>query len=229
MKTWIRQNWKLKLIALALALLSWISINGFINDQRVITDVPVEIRVRADRVIETADVSTVNVTLRGTRDDVRRLSRLDVSAVVDLTDDDRIGELRLPLTTRAIRFPSHVQLADVSPQLVNVRMDELSQREVRVKDTITGEPMQGFRVDRAFVSPPRIRVRGPKTYVDGLTVINTQSLDVTGRRSSYRERVEIETPPGRAITVEPRWVDVDVRIVEAPVTNTPPSAVISPP
>lgn len=216
MKEWFLHNWQLKALALVLATLTWVFVKGITNDHRTITDIPLEIRVGSGRVLEYATVSHVNVTISGTRDDIRRLSRLEIVAMVDLTDQNRIGEWKIPLGSAVIRHPEHVRLTDVSPSHVTVRIDDLAQREVRVNPTIVGELASGFRLDRAFVSPQRVRVQGPKTYVDGLQILNTQPVDLAGRRSSFRDRVAVETPPGQSVTVDPRWVDVDLRIIEAP-------------
>lgn len=217
MKRWLQHNGKLKLLALALACFTWGFVNGITNDQRLISDIPLTISVAPNQVLETQSVSRINLTVKGTRDDVRRLSRIEISATINLTDQNRTGEWNVPITPQVISgLPTYVQIAEISPEFVTIRVDDLALHEVPVKESLVGELAAGFRVDRAFVSPRRVNIRGPKTYVDGLQIINTKPIEVTGRRSSFRDRTEVETPPGRGVTVEPRWVDVDVRITEAP-------------
>jgi hypothetical protein len=55
-------------------------------------------------------------------------------------------------------------------------------------------------------------VKGPKALLDSMTGITTLPIDVTGRRTSFRERVELTPlafPEGLA---QRHWVEVDVRI-----------------
>ena len=52
----------------------------------------------------------------------------------------------------------------------------------------------------------------PKTLLNGMVNITTLPIDVTGRRTSFRERVELTPlafPEGLA---QRHWVEVDVRI-----------------
>jgi hypothetical protein len=67
-------------------------------------------------------------------------------------------------------------------------------------------------VERVITQPETVKVKGPKTLLSGMANISTLPIDVTGRRTSFRERVELTPlafPEGLA---QRHWVEVDVRI-----------------
>jgi len=67
-------------------------------------------------------------------------------------------------------------------------------------------------IERVLTQPASVKVKGPKTLLNGMTNITTLPIDVTGRRTSFRERVELTPlafPEGPA---QRHWVEVDVRI-----------------
>jgi YbbR domain-containing protein len=215
---WLRHNWQLKLVALGLASLTWMFVRGITSGQRTIREIPLEIRVRPGMVLEHASASTVDITLRGAHDAIRQVSRLDVLAILDLTGDARTGEWTTRLGSGAIRVPEGVQVADVQPSQIRVRVDELVEKEMNVHPRLVGEVAQGFAIERVIVRPRTVRVTGPRALLENLPSVETLPIDVTGRRASFRERVEIEPLEFGNGVGQRRAVEVDVRIVEA----TPP-------
>ena len=214
---WLASNSGLKLISLVLATAVWFFVKNVTSDWRVIQGVPLEIKVKPDLTVLQTSVSTLNVTVRGTREDVRQASRQDLSAVVDLTHDDRTGEMTIKLGPRSIRHSRRVQIADVEPSEVVVNIDQLVEREVPVRPQFTGELPSSVVVERVLTAPDSVKLKGPKTVLDTLTSVATLPIDLTGRRTSFRERVEVAPlpfGPGQR-----HWVEVDVRIGLAPVDS----------
>jgi len=81
-----------------------------------------------------------------------------------------------------------------------------------VQPQFAGELPPNLSMERVVVQPETVRERGPKTLLNGMTSVSTLPIDVTGRRTSFRERVELAPlafPEGLA---QRHWVEVDVRI-----------------
>jgi YbbR domain-containing protein len=173
---WISNNAGLKVVSLVLATFTWFFIQRITSDSRTINNVPLEVKAKSGlTVLQTSD-STVNVTVRGTPEDVRQVSQQDLSAVVDLTGD------------------------------------EMVERDLSVQPQFGGELPPNLSVERVVTQPESVKVKGPKTLLSGMANIATLPIDVTGRRTSFRERVELTPlafPEGLA---QRRWVEVDVRI-----------------
>ncbi|HUI08644.1 MAG TPA: CdaR family protein [Verrucomicrobiae bacterium] len=220
---WLRSNAGLKIIALVLAICTWSFVNHITSDSRTINGVPLEVRVKPGLSALRTSISTVNVTVRGTREDVRQVSRQDLSAVVDLTHDARRGLISVELTPRAIQHSRRVQVTEVDPREVTVNVDEIIERELPVQPQFAGELPPGLAIERVITKPEKIDVKGPKTLLNKMSAVTTLPVDVTGRRTSFRERVELtplQLPEGLA---ERHWVEVDVRIGVAASIDTTPS------
>ena len=61
-----------------LATAIWFFVKGITSDWRVIEGVPLEIKAKPGLTVVQSSASTINVTLRGTREDVRQVSRQEL-------------------------------------------------------------------------------------------------------------------------------------------------------
>jgi len=220
---WLRSNAGLKIIALALAICTWFFVKGITSDWRTIDGVPLEVRVKPGLTALKTSVSTVNVTVRGTREDVRQVSRQDLSAVVDLTRDPRRGLISVDLAPKDVRHSRRVQVTQIDPAEVTVNVDEIIDRELPVRPQFTGELPPGLAIERVMTKPDKIDVKGPKAVLNNMSDITTLPIDVTGRRTSFRERVELTPLRIPEEMAQRRWVEVDVRIAMAASIDTTPN------
>ena len=209
---WLTSNPGLKIVSLVLAMFTWVFVKGITSDSRTIEGVPLEVRAKPGLAVLQSNVSTVNVVVRGTREDVRQVSRQDLSAVVDLTRDERRGLISIKLTPRVVRHSRRVQVSEVDPSEVVINLDEMITRELPVEPQLTGELASGLAIERVVTKPEVIEAKGPKTSLSKVSKITTLPIDVTGRRTSFRERVELTPLQIPESMAQRHWVEVDVRI-----------------
>ena len=219
---WLTSNAGLKIVSLMLAMFTWLFVKGITSDSRTIDGVPLEVRTKPGLAVLQTNASTVSVVVRGTREDVRQVSRQDLSAVVDLTRDDRRGLITVKLTPRSVRHSRRVQVSEIDPSEITVNVDEMITRELQVQPQFAGELPAGLAIERVITKPEAVNVKGPKTLLNRMSNVATLPIDVTGRRTSFRERVELtplQFPEGLA---QRHWVEVDVRIGTAASVDTVP-------
>jgi YbbR domain-containing protein len=219
---WSPNDAALKLVSLVLATCTWFFVKGVTSDWRLIEGVPLEVKAKSGLTVLQTSASTANVTVRGTREDVRQVSRQDLSAVVDLTHDDRVGPITVKLTPRLVRHSRRVQVSEIDPAEVTVNVDEMIERELPVQPQLGGEMPPNLSIERVVTQPETVKVKGPKALLNGMKSITTLPVDVTGRRTSFRERVELTPlafPEGLA---QRHWVEVDVRIGAGHSVDIPP-------
>ena len=212
MMGWATNDARLKLVSLLLATCTWFFVKGITSDWRLIEGVPLEVKARTGLTVLQASAGTINVIVRGTREDVRQVSRQDLSAVVDLSQDNRVGPIAVKLTPKSIRHSRRVQVSEIDPPEVIVNVDQMIERELPVKTQYTGELPSGLSIEREVIQPDTIRERGPKTLLNSMTSVSTLPIDVTGRRTSFRERVELAPLAFPEGLTQRQWVEVDVRI-----------------
>jgi YbbR domain-containing protein len=214
---WLRSNTSLKLVAVIVAIVMWIFVHGITSETRFIEDVPLTIRIKPGLSLIHQGTARVAVTLRGTREDVRQVQRGDLAAVLDLSHEDRVGQdLPLRLTPKMVKHPPHVRVAEVAPASVTVRIDQIVEQEFTVQPQLTGEPMPGYSVERVLVRPVKVRLKGPKSQFGSGATVETLPVDLTSRRASFREWVELQPFDPNAGPKERRWVEVDVRLTDTP-------------
>jgi len=212
MMGWITNDSRLKLVSVVLATFTWFFVKFITSDSRTIEGVPLEVRARTGLTVLQTSANTVNVVVRGTREDVRQVSRQDLSAVVDLSHDERAGPIMVKLTPKSIRHSRGVQISEIDPPEVTVNVDEMIERVLPVKPQFAGELPANLSIERVVTEPSTIQERGPRTLLNGMTSISTLPIDVSGRRTSFRERVELVPLAFPEGLTQRQWVEVDVRI-----------------
>jgi hypothetical protein len=190
-------NIGLKILSLLCALGIYAFIHGAENAQRtftvsVVTIMPPE---SANRQLMTQIPNEVKVTLRGSR------TQLD-----DLRSDD-LGTLQLnlrggresnmDLKPGMFRVPAGVEIEEIHPPAIELRWDDVVDREIPVQIARTGEPAQSFAVKGVITSEPNVvRSRGPRSIVDVMQYARAAPFDVTGLTEGvYRRPLPLDKPP----------------------------------
>ncbi|HUK81053.1 MAG TPA: CdaR family protein [Verrucomicrobiae bacterium] len=122
MRNWLQSATGLKVISLVLAIFTWFFVKAVTSDSRLVEGVPLEIRVRPGMVVASSSAQTVNVTVRGTTEDLRQASRNELYAVLDLTHVDKPDSVAMSITPKSVRAPRRVQVTSVEPSDVLVRV-----------------------------------------------------------------------------------------------------------
>jgi YbbR domain-containing protein len=209
---WWQTNRRLKLTALIIATATWLAVSNITNDRRVVSGVPIEVRTRAGVLVLDQSASLADVEVRGTRNDIRQVQRDDFLVVLDLSRDARRGELTYRLGPSTVLAPRWVQPVSVQPGRLTVVVDELENRELPVEPELTGALPVGYEIERIELHPARVVVRGPATRLAQQSSVHTLPIDLTGRHTSFRERVELALDALMELPNARRWVEVDVRI-----------------
>lgn len=124
MRKWFATDTGLKIVALALAIVTWFFVRAVTSDQRTVEGVPLEIRVKPGMNVAQTSTHTVNVTVRGTTEDLRLASRNEMFAVVNLSQVDEAGRIEAPINTHAVSHPRRVLVVAVEPTNVVVHLEK---------------------------------------------------------------------------------------------------------
>jgi YbbR domain-containing protein len=127
MRRWLTSSTGLKVIALVLAAITWLVVKAVTSDTRQVEGVPLEIRVHHGLQVNYTSSKTVNVTVRGTTEDLRQASRMELFAVIDLTDETAPKRLEVPIAPDAIRHPRRVRIVAIDPPAVVVRLEKITE------------------------------------------------------------------------------------------------------
>ena len=188
-------NIQLKGIALLLAILSWGIVSQITNNETGISDVPISFTIPQGWAIRDQDVLSVDVTFRGTREDLLQLDERTVEVVVDLRDEDFLTERSIELTPRMVNFTAgNVRVTDIEPKGVQLRFGREGSQDLPVLVSQRGQPPEGLTVESIQVEPSVVRLFGEQELLETVSSLQTAPLDLSDRIRSFEQRLEIMPP-----------------------------------
>ena len=206
----------LKVVAIALATLLWLSVAGEHVVERIMR-VPLEFRnIPAELEVVGDPPATVDVRLRGSSGLLSRLEGTEVVAVIDLATA-RPGARLFHLRADEVRAPYGVEVAQVVPGTLAIELEKSASRIVPVVPPLEGEPAPGFVVGRITSDPATVEIRGPESRVRRLAEAITEPVTVTGSRERVRDTVTVGVADSSLRLTQPRSAMVVVEILPAPI------------
>ncbi len=121
---WLISNNGLKVVALVAASFIWIFVKAVTSDSRTVDGVSLEVKAPPGMTATYSMPRSVNVTVRGTTEDLRQASRSELFAVVDLQHEEHTGRVMVPITLHDIRHPRRIIVVAVEPTNAVVRLEK---------------------------------------------------------------------------------------------------------
>lgn len=206
----------LKVVAIALATLLWLSVAGEHVVERIMR-VPLEFRnIPAELEVVGDPPATVDVRLRGSSGLLSRLEGTDVVAVIDLATA-RPGSRLFHIRADEVRAPYGVEVSQVVPGTLAIELEKSATRVVPVVPPLEGDPAPGFVVGRITSDPATVEIRGPESRVRRLAEAITEPVDVDGTRERVRDIVTVGVADSALRLTRPQSATVVVDVVPAPV------------
>ncbi len=154
---------------------------------------------------------TLVLTVRGPQGRVRNLpGSLEVE--VDLHEAEE-GTIGVDFTERHVEgLPPGIEVVQISPPAIDVKLDKKMTRSVRVKPVHIGEPDVRVNLVSVEVEPTIVEIVGPQSLVRGISEVTTDIIDISG---VLEDRV-VEAPLAlsartvRPLLSEPVKVTIDV-------------------
>jgi YbbR domain-containing protein len=210
------RHFGLKVLAIALASLLWLTVAGEHVVERSLR-VPLEFRnIPSQLEISGDPPATVDVRLRGSSAILSRLQPGEVVAVLDLSSA-RPGSRLFHIRSDEVRVPYGVEVAQVVPGTLSLDLERSATRTVPVVPAIDGEPAPGFVVGRISSEPATVQVVGPESRIRELAEATTEPVSVAGSRDRVRDIVTVGVADAAVRLTQPQSATVAVEIWPAPV------------
>jgi YbbR domain-containing protein len=211
----------LKILAIALATLLWLTVAGEHIVERSLR-VPLEFRnipEALEIVGNTPD--TVDVRLRGSSAVLSRVQAGEIVAVLDMATA-RAGSRLFHIRTDEVRAPFGVEVSQVVPSTLALELEKSARRTVPVVPAIEGEPAPGFVVGRFSAEPATVEIVGPDSHVRQVAEATTEPVSVKDARSRVRDGVTIGVVDSAVRLAQAQNANVTVEIWPAPVERRMP-------
>jgi len=145
-----------------------------------------------------------------------QVNKNDLVVSLDLSDvqpGDRVLQLT-PDSVSPLTLPTGIKLEEIQPSRIAVKIEAVEEKEIAVKAQTDGEPPDGFEVYSETVTPAKVRVRGPASFIKSLDFVSTDKIDLANHTSDFIARqipISVSNPKA---TVLDTVADVTFRIGE---------------
>ncbi|HEX2203464.1 MAG TPA: hypothetical protein VHG91_09215 [Longimicrobium sp.] len=192
----LAQNWRLKLAALALAVLLW----AVVSAEQVTTQwIPVRVEpvVRDPAYVLTGGPEPAEVRVRFTGPG-RELWELALDRPVLVLPVRDVGAARsFVLDPAMVRVPEGLRVSpqDVRPAVVRLELERVVTREVPVRARVAARSLERYVVgDSLRVAPATVRATGPENVLDTLSALFTRPFEIVpDDDTSFTRRAEVDT------------------------------------
>ncbi len=207
------RDWVLKGLSIVFAVILWFLVVGEENAEMAL-DVALElVNLPSDTIVVNDIPGEIKVRVSGPRSLLQGLSRQRISRVIDLSEA-KPGRIIIQITPESIRVPRGVRVVKISPSEIEIVLDRLIRKTVKVRVRTEGKLPEGFRLEKIVVSPEKVRVEGPLSTLKGLKFLETQPVDLSGLTTAFQRQVRLNLPPYvRVINGDP-MVTVTVIVTE---------------
>jgi YbbR domain-containing protein len=187
----LKKNKGLKLLALLLALATWMAVGSEERTETTMQMVLELYNVPKHLMVINEIPSQIEVRVQGPRSVIRELSTEKLHKQIDLSGA-KPGTRTEILTHAGLNFPRGVVVTRIRPNALSIELDHALIRRVEVQPVIKGSPAPGFEVGEVVVSPKEALIRGPEREINQLKFINTIPIDISNLSSSITKDVELD-------------------------------------
>jgi YbbR domain-containing protein len=134
------------------------------------------------------ETKSVTIRVRATESVLNDLTAEDFSATADLAD----------ATTDVVAVPVRIEskqagvdVIEVTPSQVTVRLEDVTFRTVPVRTKIVGTPPRGFQAGELTVSPEAAIITGPESLVERVQFVEAD-VNLTGVSTSFEQELILQ-------------------------------------
>lgn len=207
----LNESLALKAVSLLLSLILWVTILGYRREE-LKKNVRLEPQLPPGMMIVNKIPSSIQFTLSGPRvmleaaDKRIQPIRLDLTHTRQATNgfsvtEDLLGEL-----------PPGVRVTYISPPQVLIRLEEVVEKYIPVRATVTGKLIPGYEIAAVKTNPSKIAVSGPKGLLDSLEFIGTEAFNVDEAKGNLEGTVDAEVDASQGFQLS-RDKTVKVRVI----------------
>jgi YbbR domain-containing protein len=185
------ESMALKAVSLLLALILWITILGFKREE-LKKNVKLEPMLPPGMILTSKIPSHIQFTLSGPRVLLKDVEKKIQPIRPDLRRN-RESTIQFGISEEVLgELPVGVRVTAISPPNVQIRLEELIEKYIPVKPSLTGSPADGYEVGAVKASPTKVAVSGPRSLVQSLDSVGTELFDIHDLKGTKEGVVAVE-------------------------------------
>ena len=216
------EDWLMKLVALVITFALWVGVTGLSKPtQQRMSGIPLTLRFSNNTEVTNSPIQEVDIVISGDKRKIDQINKNDLIISLDLTDvqpGDRV--IQLTPENVSISLPTGIKLDEIQPRRIAVKLEPVEEKEVAVNAVTDGEVPDGLEIYSETITPQKIRVRGPASYIKSLTSVTTDKIDLTNKGADFTaKQVSVNVSNPKATLLDTA-VDVAFRIGEKRIEKT---------
>lgn len=173
-------NLHLKIISLFIAVLLWLSlVTG--EFQEISLYVPIKLTNIPEGYVAVTDEHLINVHAKGPRALINEENFTDVNIEKDVSGMQP-GYNNTILGVDDIKMPPGIQVVDIQPGTIEIIVDSLIEKEMKVAPTFIGEPAPGYKVGSVNVYPENVKVKAAESKIAEQNTVETLPVNLSDKR-----------------------------------------------
>ena len=209
-------DWLMKGVAMLITAALWFGVTGLSAPKtRRLRSIPLNINVGNDIEITNTPVQEVDLVITGDKRKVEPLNPRDLVVSLDLTDITD-GERAVQITPDNINveLPTGVKIEQIQPGKIAVKLEKVIERDITVKAETEGSTAENYEIYGQTVTPNKVRVRGPESFVKTLDFISTEKINLDNQYTDFVVRQVALNVVNPKVTLLDTAVDVAFQIGE---------------
>lgn len=219
----IFKNFKLKILALASAVIFWVFViivqNSFYQFPEKITIQPFNL---APEFSVMNDLGDVELTLNANAEIAKTLSIKDFTAYVDLQG---MGVGKSTADILVTSKNSNATVLKIKPDQVEVEIEEIAEKNVPIKYSLKGEPKEGYEISGVKLSREEVNIKGAKTKVNEVSeaiVVFSLNGEESGSitKNGLLKVIDADNEEVSNIVIENASIEADIKIKQVTYSKT---------
>lgn len=210
-------DWLIKSVAMLITVALWLGVTGLRAPTTArLRSIPLNIRVGNDIEITNSPVQEVDLVVTGDKRKIDHLiNQRDLVVSLDLADI-AAGDRAVQITPDNVNveLPTGVKLEEVQPSKIAVKLERVEERDITVRAETEGSIAENSEIYNETVSPNKVRLRGPESFIKTLDFISTEKINLENRDADFTVRQVALNVVNPKITLLDTAVDVGFRVGE---------------
>lgn len=192
-RDYVLENPGLKVLALLITGVLWLSVASRPVSQISLNNIPIEFLNpnEPNLIVSKQNTATARVYLEGPREALESLRAGQFSVTADLSDIEP-GVRVILLKIEPNRLPPNVRAKEIEPRTIRVTVERVIEKEVPITPRWEGEPPAGYEVIDWRIVPSTAKVSGAESQMREITEVSTETVRLTEKTGPFNSMVAID-------------------------------------
>ena len=187
-------NLPLKIMSVLIAIFMWLSlVTGEIQELSLY--VPVKLTNIPEGYVAVTDEHLINVHAKGPKNLISEEKFPDVNIEIDVSGM-KPGYTSTIINVDDIKMPPGIQVVNIEPGSIDIIVDSLIMKEMKVAPTFIGEPALGYKVGLVNVFPENVQVKAAKSKIEAQNTVETLPVNLSDKKDPITYSIGMKSYEG---------------------------------